>query len=182
MGGRQVSPIQSGKYPGFIVVMGAAGTGKSEIGRRLAGLLDCAFIEADDLHSPENVERMRNGHPLTDELRLPWLNSVCDSALAIDESPVVIACSVLKRSYRELFRERLPGVRFLFLNGAPELISARLEAREGHFATGSLLKSQLATLEVPGGLEEAIWLGITLPPDLIAERAAVELLDPAHST
>ncbi|OWV82065.1 hypothetical protein ATY77_02145 [Rhizobium sp. R634] len=182
MAGQQVSFIRSGQYPRFIVVMGVAGTGKSEIGRRLAGLLDCAFIEADELHSPANVERMRNGHPLTDELRMPWLNSVCDSALAIDASPVVVACSVLKRSYRELLRERLRGVRFLFLHGSRELISARLRARKGHFATGSLLESQLATLEVPAGDEEAIWLEIALPPDLLAQRAVAELLDPAHST
>ncbi|MBD9638928.1 gluconokinase [Ensifer sp. ENS07] len=182
MGGQPASFTQSGQYPRFIVVMGVAGTGKSEIGRRLAGLLGCNFIEADELHSRENVERMRNGYPLTDELRMPWLNSVCDRASVIDASPVVVACSVLKRSYRELLRQRLPGVRFLFLHGSPELISARLGARTGHFATGSLLESQLATLEAPDGDEEAIWLEITLSPNLIAERAAVELLGSVHST
>jgi len=134
------------------------------------------------LHSPENIERMRNGHPLTDLLRIPWLNSVCDRALTIDGSHVGIACSALKRGYRDLFRQRLAGVRFLFLHGSPELVAVRLGARTGHFATGSLLESQLATLEVPGDDEGAIWLEITLSPELIAERAAAELFEVAQST
>ena len=112
---------------------------------------------------------------------MPWLNCVCDRALAIDASHVVVACSVLKRSYRDILRQRLPGVRFLFLHGTTELIAARLGARKGHFATGSLLASQLDTLEVPSDDEQAIWLEITLSPDLIVEKAAVELLDAAYS-
>lgn len=171
----------NGKSPRFIVVMGVAGTGKSEIGRRLAGLLACPFVEADELHSPENIERMRNGHPLTDELRMPWLNAVCDRALATDGTHVVVACSALKRSYRDLLRRRLENVRFLFLYGSPELIATRLAARKGHFATGSLLESQLDTLEKPDDDEETSAFDVALPPDVIADRAMAGLAEATRS-
>lgn len=170
-----VAACRNGADHKFILVMGVAGTGKSEMGRRLAHLLDSAFVEADDLHSPENVERMRNGHALTDALRVPWLNAVSDRALSIDGSHVVIACSALKRSYRDLLRQRLCQVRFLFLHGSQELIASRLGARTGHFATGSLLQSQLDTLEIPEPDEEVIWLDIALPVEDLAGIAMIAL-------
>jgi gluconokinase len=92
----------AGTVSDYIVVMGIAGTGKTEIAQRLAKALVASFVEADTFHSAANVERMRNGVGLTDEDRWPWLNAVCDAALA-ERRPVVIACSVLKRRYRDLF-------------------------------------------------------------------------------
>lgn len=161
----------------FIVVMGVAGTGKSEIGSRLAAALNGGFVEADDLHSAENVARMRQGIPLTDALRAPWLNAVCDQALSLGQRPVIISCSALKRSYRDLLRSRLGCVRLVFLDGRAALIAQRLQTRSGHFATSSLLESQLLTLEPPGADENAIRLDIELSPEIITKKAARWLMD-----
>jgi len=155
----------------FIVVMGVAGTGKSEIGRRLATRFEGCFVEADDLHSADNVERMRSGVPLTDALRAPWLNAVCDRALSLRQRPVIISCSALKRRYRDLLRSRLGSVCFVFLDGSAVMIAHRLQTRNGHFATSSLLESQLLTLEPPRTDENSIRLDIELSPEAITEKA-----------
>jgi len=163
-------------HDGFLVVMGTAGTGKSEIGRRLAASLRCDFVEADELHTTESVEQMRKGVALTDAQRQPWLHAVCDRALSLPTRPAVIACSALKRSYRDLMRARLGAVRFLFLDGPAELIAARLLSRRGHFASVALLESQLLTLERPSAEEGAIVLDIALSPNDIT-TAALAVLD-----
>lgn len=159
----------------FLVVMGTAGTGKSEIGRRLAASLQCDFVEADECHTVENVEQMRAGIALSDAQRQPWLHAVCNRALALPARPAVIACSALKRSYGDFMRARLGAVRFLILDGPTELIAARLQSRRGHFVTVALLESQLRTLERPGADENAIVLDITLPPEEITEAALAAL-------
>ncbi len=159
----------------FLVVMGIAGTGKTEIASRLAEALGCGWIEADRLHSPENVELMRQGIGLTDEQRWPWLAAVCDAALAEPGRPVVIACSALRRRYRDFLRDGLGAVRFLFLDGSPELIEQRLGARKSHFATTSLLASQLATLEPPADDEDPVRLDIALTPSEIVAHAVAAL-------
>lgn len=168
-------------YGPFIVVMGVAGTGKSEIGKRLAARIKGCFVEADDLHSADNVERMRQGIPLTDALRVPWLNAVCDQALSSRQRPVIVSCSALKRSYRDLLRSRLGSVCFVFLDGSVEMIADRLQARRGHFATSSLLESQLRTLEPPVTDEMAIRLDIALSPETITENSAIWLSTVAGS-
>lgn len=156
----------------FIVVMGVSGAGKTEIASGLARELDCPWLEADQLHSAENIARMRSGQGLSDEARWPWLASVCDEASAMTHRPVVIACSALKRRYRDFIRERLGQVRFIFLDGAAEIIAARLANRKGHYAGVSLLDSQLEALEPPEPDEHALCLSIGLmPADII--RAAV---------
>lgn len=162
-------------HDGFVVVMGTAGTGKSEIGRRLAASLQCDFVEADEFHTAENAAQMGNGIALTDAQRQPWLHAVCDKALSLPVHPVVVACSALKRSYRDLMRTRLGAVRFVFLDGPAELIAARLQARRGHFVSVALLESQLSTLERPGIEEDAITLDIALPPEDITRAALVAL-------
>lgn len=159
----------------FLVVMGIAGTGKTEIANRLAAALGCTWIEADRLHSAENVELMRQGIGLTDEQRWPWLDAVCEAALAETERPVVIACSALRKRYRDFMRQRLGAVRFLFLDGSTELIEQRLQARKSHFATTSLLASQLATLEAPEDDEKPIRLDIALTPEEIVSNAVAAL-------
>jgi gluconokinase len=159
----------------FIVVMGVSGAGKTEIAIGLARELDCPWLEADQLHSPENIARMRSGQGLSDEARWPWLASVCDEAVALSQRPVVIACSALKRRYRDFIRERLGQVRFIFLDGAAEIIAARLANRKGHYAGVSLLDSQLEALEPPDPDEQALHLSIGLmPADIV--RAAVNSL------
>jgi len=156
-----------------VVVMGVSGAGKSEIGRRLAATLHCGWIEADALHSPENIERMRQGIPMTDALRWPWLAAICNAANEVADRPLVIACSALKRRYRDFMRERLAPVRFLFLDGSADLILARLKARTDHFATESLLRSQLADLEPPTPDENALRVDIASSPEDIVKRACL---------
>ena len=165
----------SASHADFIVVMGVAGCGKSEIGRRLAARFEGALVEADDLHSADNVERMRQGIPLTDALRAPWLNAVCDRVLSLRQRPVIISCSALKRSYRDLLRSHLGSVHFVFLDGSATMIAQRLQTRSGHFATSSLLESQLLTLEPPELDENSIRLDIGLSPEKITDRATIWL-------
>lgn len=160
----------AGTVSDYIVVMGIAGTGKTEIAQRLARALGASFVEADTFHSAANVERMRKGIGLTDEDRWPWLTAVCDAALA-ERRPVVIACSVLKRRYRDLFRQRLGALSILFLHGPVELIAERLRKRKNHFASISLLESQFQALESPAQDERAIALDIAQKPQVIVAQA-----------
>lgn len=139
--------------------MGVAGSGKSLIGGALARALDVAFVEGDDYHSPENVARMASGTPLTDADRLPWLRSVAKRIRDAKSAGtgLVVACSALKRSYRDLLRAEsgAPGLQFVFLKGSRALIAGRLADRRGHFMPPALLDSQLAALEEPSPDERA---------------------------
>ncbi len=163
-----------GPVPDFVVVMGIAGSGKSAVGERLAAALGAPFVEADIFHSPHNVERMRQGIGLTDEDRWPWLISVCNCALA-QHRPVIIACSVLKRSYRDFFRDRLGAVRFVFLDGSPDLIAERIGNRRNHFASASLIESQLKALEPPSSDENAVVVDISSSPEVIVASIVTSL-------
>lgn len=160
---------------GHILVMGIAGTGKSAIASRLAVALGGVFIEADVHHSRENVERMRQGIGLTDDERWPWLAAVADAALGVQGRPVIIACSALRRSYRDFLRVRIGAFPILHLTGSPELIGDRLAHRQNHFAGGLLLESQLQTLEPPAEDEDALHLDIRLSPDDIVAAALARL-------
>jgi gluconokinase len=164
--------------PDFIVVMGVSGAGKSAVAAALAEALDAPFIEADRLHSAENVARMRQGIGLTDAMRWPWLAAVCEAAKAEPCRPVVIACSALKRIYRDFLRARLGDARFVFLDGPREVIAERMRERPSHFATVSLLDSQIATLEPPQPDEAAVRVSITLPPGEIVAAARRALFAP----
>jgi gluconokinase len=139
------------------VVMGITGSGKTTVGAALAHALGVDFVEGDDYHPPENVRRMASGIPLTDDDRAGWLRAL---ATLIREAKgagagLVLACSALKRSYRDVLRAAAPELRFVFLNGPRALISERLAERRGHFMPASLLESQLATLEEPTVHEHA---------------------------
>jgi gluconokinase len=133
------------------VVMGVSGVGKTTIGRRLAADLGWTFYEGDDFHSPENVEKMSRGIPLTDADREPWLQALRDVIEGCVErgEDAVLACSALKSSYREVLRGEHPEVVFVHLQADPSVIAGRLARRTGHYAKQSLLESQLATLEEP---------------------------------
>lgn len=158
-------------FPHPIVVMGVSGTGKTTVGRALADELGLPFVEGDDLHPAANHAKMSAGIPLTDDDRAPWLDAV---AAALHE-PVVVACSALKRRYRDRLREDAPDLRIVHLHGEPTLLAARMEGREGHFMPTSLLRSQLDTLEAPAADEDAIGADVALRPDEIVELVAGRL-------
>jgi gluconokinase len=141
------------------VVMGVAGAGKSLIGARFAAALGAAFADGDDFHPPANVARMAAGIPLTDVDRAGWLTALAArlaAARRADEG-LVVACSALKRAYRDVLRNGDPALQLIFLTGPAPLIGDRLGARAGHFMPPALLASQLATLEPPEA-DEAPWV------------------------
>ena len=149
------------------VLMGVTGTGKSIVGRMLAEKLGWVFVEGDDFHPAANVEKMRQGIPLREEDRKPWLDAIrkrLNDATARGEN-VVLACSALKHSYQHyLAPHASEDVRFIYLCGSEELIRERLANRTGHFMNPTLLKSQLETLEPP---EEAVRVDVGQSPEAI---------------
>lgn len=156
-----------------IVVMGVSGCGKSTVGALLAGRLGVPFADADDLHPSENIAKMSAGIPLTDEDRWPWLERVAERLGEGDG--MVIACSALRRAYRDVIRDRVPDTFFVHLVGTPEQLTRRMSARLDHFMPSSLLESQFAVLERLGGDEPGVELDVAPPPHELARRAA-ELL------
>ena len=145
--------------------MGVSGSGKSLIGAGLARALGVDFVEGDEYHSAENVERMSRGIPLTDEDRARWLRSLAARIREAKKagSGLVISCSALKRSYRDILRADAAELRFVYLKGGRELIAQRLAGRRGHFMPLSLLESQFTTLEDPQPDEDAWVCDITRP-------------------
>jgi gluconokinase len=133
-----------------ILIMGVTGAGKSTVGTLLAKKLSWTFLEADDFHSLENRRKMHLGIPLTDEERLPWLTAIHSEMLrrTTGGENIVVACSALRQSYRELLSANLQ-VALVYLHGTPEELHRNLAARAHHFAGESLVPSQLATLEEP---------------------------------
>lgn len=152
-----------------IVVMGVSAAGKTSVALELARLLDRVPVDADDLHPAANVAKMSAGVPLDDEDRRPWL-AVVGARLAEADRPVV-ACSALKRTYRDQLRDAAPGTVFVHLDGAPELLQQRSASRIGHFMPASLLASQLDTLEPLETDEAGIRIDVTLSVAEIAHRA-----------
>ena len=142
-----------------VVVMGVCGCGKTAIGKRLAAALGYPFLEGDTFHPPENVERMRRGIPLTDEDRAPWLAALARE-LANRES-AVLACSALKRKYRDQLATSTRSLTFLYLTAPREIITERLAARKGHYMPPDLLDSQLAILEPPAADERSVFQCVT---------------------
>jgi gluconokinase len=153
--------------PLSIVVMGVSGCGKSTVGTRLAQQLGATFLDADDFHPPANVERMRAGIALTDADRAGWLDALAArlTQARTAHEPVVLACSALKRSYRDALRRAAPELTLVHLTGSPALLAERIAARPGHYMPPSLLPSQLALLEAPGDDERAITLDVAAPTD-----------------
>jgi gluconokinase len=154
--------------PPVVVLMGISGAGKSAVGQRLAASLGWTFVDADDLHSPQAVKRMARGVALTEADRGPWLERVAD-ALDRRRSPVVLACSALRRQHRRRLRRGRGRVVFVHLQGDPELIARRLRARRGHFFDPGLLQSQLQTLEPPEP-EEAVIVKVAQPLQAVVDE------------
>ncbi|HET6177127.1 MAG TPA: gluconokinase [Candidatus Sulfotelmatobacter sp.] len=149
----------------IVIVMGVTGSGKTTVGRLLAEQLGWQFADADDFHPQSNVEKMRQGTALTDDDRQPWLErlrAAIDSWI-VEGRNAVLACSALKRSYRQEL-EAGPEVRFVYLKGSAELIAERVRARHGHFAGEQILAGQFADLEEP---EDALIVDIAATPQEI---------------
>jgi carbohydrate kinase (thermoresistant glucokinase family) len=155
--------------PPLVVIMGVSGAGKSTIAELLAEHLDLPYVDADDLHPRSNVDKMAAGVPLTDDDRWPWLALVGDALAAASATGLVIACSALKRAYRDAIRARAPGAQFVLLDGSRELLRDRLAKRAGHFMPLSLLDSQLATLEHLGVDETGMTVDVDQSPEMIVE-------------
>jgi gluconokinase len=148
-----------------VLVMGVCGTGKSSLASRLAAASGGTLVEADDFHSPANVALMASGRPLGDADRWPWLDAIAEAVgRAGQTGPVAIACSALKRRYRDRLRSGLGDMALIHLTGDPALIRARLEARLDHFMPPSLLDSQLAELEPPEADEPCLTVEVALSP------------------
>jgi gluconokinase len=146
-----------------IILMGVSGSGKSTVGVRLAQRLKREFAEGDSFHPPANVIKMASGIPLDDQDRDPWLDAMgvwLDDELASGRR-AVLACSALKRAYRD--RLRRPGVRFVYLKVPEQELQRRTKRRTGHFMPASLLESQLADLEPPANEQDAITVDATNP-------------------
>lgn len=161
--------------PPLIVVMGVSGSGKSTVGLLVADRLGVAFIDGDDLHPVSNVEKMAAGYPLTDEDRWPWLAVVGDALAEASRTGLVMACSALKRSYRDAIVRAAPAVQFVQLDGTREVLAQRTAARRGHFMPSALLDSQLATLEPLEADEPGFLVSIDAEPGTIVAEIADRL-------
>ncbi|MDG4718392.1 MULTISPECIES: gluconokinase [Thalassospira] len=167
----------------YVVVMGVSGSGKTEIARRVATETNCPWLDADDHHPANNVEHMRRGQPLNDEMRWPWLEAVSRAAQAKADqcapgntaNTIFIACSALKRSYRDVLGRNLDPVTFVFLDGTRDVIKSRLERRVGHFMPSALLDSQLADLEPPGPDENCVTVFVDAPIDAVVSTVITRL-------
>ena len=150
----------------ILVIMGVSGSGKTTIGQLLSAELICSFIDGDDFHPPVNIKKMSSGEALTDEDRWPWLEILTDKIQGYiqQKQSMVLACSALKKSYREILCVERELVQFIYLKGNYATIVRRMQSRENHFMTKSLLQSQFATLEEP---EDAIVVDISPSPSEI---------------
>ena len=135
----------------LLIVMGVSGCGKSTIATALAAELDYQMIDADDHHTDSAVEKMRSGIALTDEDRKPWFTNIYNQVTIHHKQgiAVVLACSALKRSYRDMFRKRFPECNFIWLRLDKETVVERIQNRKGHFFDASLVQNQFDTLEEP---------------------------------
>jgi gluconokinase len=148
--------------------MGPAGSGKTTVGELLASQLGWEFADGDKFHSPANIEKMARGVPLDDNDRIPWLNSIRDAMeqWSAQRRNVVLACSALKKSYRDHL-QIISGVKLFYLKGTYDLLLERLHSRKGHYATEQLLASQFADLEEPA---DAITVDVAhSPEEIVAE-------------
>ncbi len=152
-----------------IIVIGPSGCGKTTVGKILANQLGWSFYDADDFHSKENVEKMRQGTPLTDKDREPWLQGLANEIKQWNHNPgnAVLACSALKASYRQSLGVNQATVVTVYLHGEFDLLSNRLKARQGHYMNPNLLQSQIDTFEAP---QNGITVSIDQSPEKMVEE------------
>lgn len=162
--------------PKVIILMGVSGAGKTTIGTQLAEALGWEFFDGDDFHPADNVDKMAQGIPLTDDDRWPWLRALHDfiHERLLVGAPAVVACSALKADYRRILVDGNEGARIVYLKGSRSLIRRRLEQRPGHFFDPELLDSQFDTLEEPDP-DEVLTVDIDRPPEAII-RTIIEAL------
>lgn len=164
-----------------LVVMGVSGSGKSTVGKQVAAELAADFIDADDLHPRENKERMRAGLPLRDSDRWPWLRTV-GARLATAPGGMVVACSALRRSYRDTLRASDPSLAFIHLAGPLEFVAERMAGRGHEFMPDSLLASQYEALEALERDEPYIEVDLAATPQQIAREVVERLSEGDHRT
>jgi gluconokinase len=167
----------------ILIVAGVSGCGKTTVGALLAGRLGWRFADADDFHPAANVAKMRSGIPLTDADRLPWLRTIgawMDRRIAAGESAVV-ACSALKRSYRDLLLSGRPSAVIVLLDVPRAELERRLTSRHGHFFPEQLLDSQLAALEPPGPEERVLMVPVTGDSGETADKVLAALKAAGHT-
>jgi gluconokinase len=160
-----------------VVMMGVSGSGKTTIARGVAKHLGWDVLEGDSYHPPANIAKMSQGIPLDDTDRLPWLHAIAeaiDGELAAGRSSIV-ACSALRRSYRDVLIGERRNVALVYLKGSAELLAERLRRRKGHFMPPTLLESQFATLEEPGPDENPIVVAVAPPPEQIVDAVLAEM-------
>ena len=152
----------------IVVVMGVSGSGKTTVGRLLAAELHCAFLDADSLHPPANVEKMGRGIALTDADRVPWLAAVHARIVGCFQpgEDLVVACSALKQRYRDTLAAGV-AIAWIYLRGSEEVIRARLQSRQHHFMKVQMLASQFADLEEP---RNAIVIDVALTPPAAVQQ------------
>ncbi|ERS23973.1 MAG: gluconokinase [Cutibacterium avidum] len=170
-----MSVIQSRHRVPPIVVMGVAGAGKTDIGAMLAQRLDVDFMDGDDLHPQANIDKMASGHSLSDDDRHPWLANIATWLGERTDGGAVVACSALKRIYRDQLRRACPDLVFVHLAGDREVVTERVEARAGHFMPASLVDSQYATLEPLAADEVGITLNFNATREELTDEAATWL-------
>ncbi|MEU8299913.1 gluconokinase [Micromonospora sp. NPDC048909] len=164
-----------------VVVMGVSGAGKTTVARGISEATGLMFAEADEFHSAANVARMRSGVPLDDDARWPWLRDLAAwmAERGAEGRSTVLACSALRRSYRDVLRQGPPSVEFVHLDGSAEVIRDRMSRRAGHYMPASLLESQLATLERAEPDESVLVLDVALGADELVAAAVDGLGLPA---
>jgi len=152
----------------ILILMGVSGSGKTTVGKLLSAKLGWPFYDADDFQPKDNLAKMAQGLPLNDRDRRPWLLAIHDLlvGLAARRAKAVIACSALKRDYRDLLCAGVDGARFVYLKGEFAILRERLERRQGHFFKAALLGSQFEIIEEP---EDALMVNVDNPPDAIME-------------
>ncbi len=154
----------------IFIIMGVSGSGKTTVGKMLAERRSCVFYDSDRFHSKENIEKMSRGAPLSDSDREPWLWAI-RNLIEEHSGPMVIACSALKKSYRDFLDVPDKNINFIYLTGDLNLIKKRLVNRKGHFAGADLLHSQFLTLQEP---DHALTLDIVDTPEVIVEKILSE--------
>jgi len=160
-----------------VVVMGVSGCGKTTVANGIAQAMGWELLEGDAFHPPENIAKMHAGTPLTDEDRWPWLRAIAARTADLRGRGVscVVACSALKRAYRDVLLGDRRDTALIYLRGGKALIAGRLAARRGHFMPPGLLDSQFATLEEPGPDEQPIVADIAAAPEVVIADAVARL-------